>query len=77
MDEVNRLTFPEYELLMKAVRLKQIDKEYELHLQAYLSLLVKAEKKAGKGKSRPVYRNVENNKENKSQFAGIGKFLKK
>ena len=83
------MTFPEYKLLMKAVRLKQIDKEYELHLQAYLNLLVKAEKKAGKGKSRPVYRKFKQfydyekrlaeieSKENKSQFSGIGKLLKK
>lgn len=83
------MTFPEYELLMKAARLKQIDKEYELHLQAYLNLLVKAQKKAGKGKSRPVYRKFKQfydyekriaeieSKENKAQFSGIGKLLKK
>lgn len=83
------MTIPEYKLLMKAVRLKQIDKEYELHLQAYLNLLVKAEKKAGKGKSKPVYRKFKQfydyekrlaeieSKENKSQFSGIGKLLKK
>lgn len=50
------MTFPEYKLLMKAVRLKQIDTEYKLHLQAFLNFAVKAEKKAGKGKSKPVYR---------------------
>ena len=55
-EEVDRLTFPEYKLLMKSVRLKQIDTEYRLHLQAYLNFAVKAEKKAGKGKSKPVYR---------------------
>lgn len=50
------MTFPEYKLLMKAVRLKQVDAEYKLHLQAFLNFAVKAEKKAGKGKSKPVYR---------------------
>ena len=50
------MTFPEYKLLMKSVRLKQIDAEYKLHLQAFLNFAVKAEKKAGKGKSKPVYR---------------------
>ena len=60
-----------------------------MHLQAYLNLLVKAEKRAGKGKSRPVYRKFKQfydyekrlaeieSKENKSQFSGIGKLLKK
>lgn len=89
--EVDRLTIPEYELLMKAVKLKEIDTDYRNHLQAFLNFAVKAEKKVGKGKSKPVYRKfkqfydyeneqkkVTNNKSNKkSRFAGIGKFLKK
>ena len=89
-EEVDRLTIPEYELLMDAVRLKEVDKDYRNHLQAYLNFAVKAEKKAGKGKSRPVYRRfkqffdyekalekVTNKGEEKSKFSGIGKFLKK
>lgn len=74
---------------MKAVKLKQIDIDYRNHLQAYLNFAVKAEKKAGKGKTRPVYntfkkfydyekelQKVEKKKEN-SRFSGLKKFLKK
>lgn len=83
------LTIPEYKLLMKAVKLKQIDIDYRNHLQAYLNFAVQAEKKAGKGKTRPVYntfkkfydyekelQKVEKKKEN-SRFSGLKKFLKK
>lgn len=74
---------------MKAVKLKQIDIDYRNHLQAYLNFAVQAEKKAGKGKTRPVYntfkkfydyekelQKVEKKKEN-SRFSGLKKFLKK
>lgn len=47
---------PEYTLLMKAERLKQIDLDYRNHLQAFLNFSVKAEKKKGKNKSVPVFR---------------------
>ena len=87
--EVDRLTIPEYTLLMEAERLKQIDMDYRNHLQAYLNFVVKAEKKSGK-KTKPVYNTFEKfynyrrelekvtSKGNeKSRFSGIGKFLKK
>lgn len=86
---MDRLTIPEYNLLMKAVKLKQVDYDYRCHLQAFLSFAVKAERKAGKNKSKPVYRKfkqfynyeAEQRKvlktEQKSRFSGIGKFLKK
>lgn len=89
--EVDRLTIPEYKLLMEAVRLKQVDKDYRNHLQAFLNFAVKAEKKAGKNKSRPVYsrfkkfydyeKEIEKAKnpdqsEKKSIFSGLSKFLK-
>lgn len=86
--EVDRLTIPEYELLMQAVRLKQVDMDYRVHQQAFLNFAVKAEKKSGK-KSKPVYtkfkkfydyeaeiKKVKRKKE-KSRFAGIGKLLNK
>lgn len=89
-DEVDRLTIPEYQLLMEAVRLKQVDMDYRNHLQAYLNFVVKAEKKTGKNKSKPVYSKfkrfydyekelakVTNKGGEKSRFSGIGKFLKK
>ena len=40
---------------MEAVRLKQVDLDYRNHLQAFLNFAVKAEKKAGKNKTKPVY----------------------
>ena len=49
------LTIPEYNLLMKSVELKQVDKNYWVHLQAYKNLQVKAEKKVSKNKTKPVY----------------------
>ena len=88
--EVDKLTIPEYELLMKAVNLREIDKDYRNHLQAFLNFAVKAEKKVGKGKSRPVYTKfkrfydyekevgrVTKRSNEKSRFSGIGKLLKK
>lgn len=83
------MTIPEYNLLMEAVRLKQVDLDYRNHLQAFLNFVVKAEKKSGK-KTRPVYtkfkqfydyeKEVEKAKGNgkkENRFAGIGKLLKK
>lgn len=40
---------------MKAKNLKQVDAEYEIHLQAWVSHQVKAEKKQGK-KTAPIYK---------------------
>jgi hypothetical protein len=87
--EVDRLTIPEYELLMQAVRLKQVDMDYRNHLQAFLNFAVKAEKKSGK-KSKPVFTKfkrfydyekeiakVTNKSSEKSRFAGIGRLLNK
>lgn len=86
---MDRLTIPEYELLMEAVRLKQVDLDYRCHLQAYLNFAVKAEKKSGK-KSKPVFakfskfydyeaeqEKARNRGEKKSRFEGIGRLLKK
>lgn len=88
--EVDRLTFPEYDLLMQAVKLKNVDADYRNHLQAFLNFAVKAKKKTGKNKSRPVYNKFEKfydykgeiekilqKSKEKSRFSGIGKFLKK
>lgn len=86
---MDRLTIPEYNLLMRAHELKEIDKDYRCHLEAFLNFAVKAEKKAGKNKSKPVYRKFKQfydyeaeqkkvlNKEQKSRFSGIGKLLRK
>ena len=87
--EVDRLTLPQYRLLMEAAQLKQVDMDYRNHLQAFLNFVVKAEKKTGK-KSKPVYnkfekfynyekelKKVKNKGSEKSRFSGLGKFLKK
>lgn len=75
---------------MEAVRLKQIDKDYRNHLQAFLNFAVKAEKKAGKNKSKPVFskfkqfydyekelKKVNGKEGEKVRFSGIGSLLKK
>lgn len=75
---------------MEAMRLKQVDMDYRNHLQAFLNFAVKAEKKAGKNKSKPVYskfkrfynyeeelEKVKNNEKKTSRLSGIGKFFKK
>ena len=67
-----------------------VDKEYYLHLQAWLNFAVKAEKKTSKNKSKPVYdkfkkffdyekrlKEATGKEEKKSRFSGIGKLLKK
>lgn len=84
------MTIPEYKLLMEAARLKQVDHDYRNHLQAFLNFVVKAQKKTGKNKSRPVYskfskfydyekeeKKAKNNGKEKSRFSGIYKFLRK
>lgn len=53
MAQVDRLELPEYELLMKAARLRRIDEEYRTHEQAYLNVVARATR--GK-KGRPVYK---------------------
>ena len=75
---------------MEGMRLKQVDKDYRNHLQAFLNFVVKSEKRSGKNKSRPVYntfkkfydyeKEVKKAKEpieKESKLSGIGKFLKK
>lgn len=75
---------------MEAVHLKQVDMDYRNHLQAFLNFVVKAEKRTGNNRSKPVYNKFEkfyNYKQElekvtqkgnaKSRFSGIGQFLKK
>lgn len=75
---------------MEAVRLKNIDSDYRNHLQAFLNFAVKAKKRVGKNKEKPVYSNfkrfydyekeikkVTNAGDKRSRFSGIGKFLRK
>lgn len=75
---------------MEAVRLRQVDKDYRNHLQAFLNFAVKAEKKTGKNKTKPVYskfkrfydyekeiEKAKNNGKTKIRFSGIGKLLQR
>ena len=74
---------------MEAVRLKQVDLDYRNHLQAFLTFAVKAEKRAGKNKSKPVFQTfkrfynyeeeiakVRNQEIKNSRLSGISKLLK-
>lgn len=45
--------------MMEALELRMVDESYKAHLQAFLNFSVKAERKAGKYKTRPVYRKFE------------------
>ena len=73
---------------MQAVRLKEVDKDYRNHLQAFLNYAVRAQKKSGKYKTSPVYskfkrfynyedeiKKAKKAKGEKSRFSGIGKLL--
>jgi hypothetical protein len=73
---------------MEAVRLRQIDQNFWTHLQAWLTFAAKAEKKAGKGKTKPVYNKFKKffdydkelekaNDVKAAKFSGIGKLLRK
>lgn len=88
---MDRLTLPEYNLLMEAVQLREVDKDYRNHLQAFLNFAVKAERKAGRYKTKPVYQYFKKFYDRdkaikavrsgrkakvKDRYAGIDKYLK-
>ena len=87
-DEIGGITIAEYNTLMKAVELRQVDMDYRNHQLAYLSFVVQGQKKAGKNKTKPVYPKFEKfydyEKEinrvlgikKQSRFDGIGKLLR-
>lgn len=55
MRDVEVLTLREYTLRMKAYQLQRVDREYEMHLQAWLNHAVTATKEQGK-KQVPYYK---------------------
>lgn len=85
--QVGQLTLAEYELMMEALELRMLDESLHEHRQAFLNFAVKAEKKAGKGKTKPVYKSFRQffdfdkelkkmkNRRKPSRFAGITKLL--
>ncbi len=56
MDDIGRMTYYEYELRKRAYALAVVDEEYRIHRMAWVNREIKAEKKSGKNKSKPVYR---------------------
>ncbi|WP_460057105.1 hypothetical protein [Pseudolactococcus yaeyamensis] len=87
------MTIADYELLIKAHELKNVDKMFHIHLQAFLNRNVKAEKKVGKA-TKPVYdkfkkffdyekeldrilNKTSNKNQEKPKFSGLGDLLKK
>lgn len=48
MEEVESMTFAEYLYRFKAYRLKRVDAEYDMHLNAWLNQQAGATKKQGK-----------------------------
>lgn len=86
-EQVDRLTLAEYEIMMEALELRMLDESLHEHRQAFLNFAVKAEKKAGKGKTKPVYRRFQQffdfdwelrkirKRKEPSKLAGITKLL--
>ena len=88
-DQVDRLTIYEYNILIEAENLKQVDRDYRNHLQAYLNFQATAKKNVGKTKQKPVFdkfikffdydkaiKKVQGNESNKGRFSALSKFLK-
>lgn len=48
MLEIRRMTLAEYYLRIDAYKLQRVDREYDIHLQAWVNNQAKAEKKKGK-----------------------------
>ena len=54
--EIESMTLYEYNMRMKAFRLQQVDRDYDIHLLAWESWNVQAMKKHGKNRKVPVFR---------------------
>ena len=54
-EQVDAVTIPEYRMLVKATRLREVDKDYRNHLQAYLNFRAKDKKKTGKNNYKFMY----------------------
>lgn len=54
LNEIDRLTIPDYELRMKAYQLKQLDRQYEIHLQAWATVMAGQTRKG-----KPVFRSFD------------------
>lgn len=56
--EIERMTFFEYRMQMKAVALKQLREEYLIHLQAWTNREINATRRESKKKITYVYQNM-------------------
>ena len=54
-EKLGNITLNQYSLMMKAVNLKRVDREFEIHLQSWTNNQVKATKKTGKT-TKPYYK---------------------
>lgn len=90
LDEFDRMTLKEYGLRIEALKLKNVDKNFWTHWQAYLDFCAQAQKPAGKKKMTPVYKTFrrffdydreiynakhDKNKKESDRFKGIGDLL--
>lgn len=83
IEQIDRLTIPEINLLMKAQQLKEVDRSRDRHLFAWLTVSAGATKKDGK----PVYKKFKDffdyekelkrlDKKPDSKFSNLSKHLK-
>ena len=87
LEQVDNITPYEYRLLMKSKELQIVDKQYEIHLQAYLNMTAQARKQVGK-KQRMVSTRFDKffdyqkqldkvmGIKKKSKFDGLAQFIK-
>ncbi|MDD3503898.1 MAG: hypothetical protein PHD56_14245 [Anaerostipes sp.] len=54
-DQVDKMTLAQFEIMAEAMKLREIDKDYRNHLQAFLNFRVRSKKRSGKNKERPFY----------------------
>lgn len=54
LNEIDRMTIPEYELRITAHQLKRLDQHYAIHLQAWATVMAGQTKKG-----KPIYRTFE------------------
>lgn len=59
LTEIGRMSMRDYRIRCKAAALEQLDRERDIHLQAWKNQAAKATKKVGKGKLQSVYPNFE------------------
>ena len=89
-EQVDQLNLNEYEIMMEAFNLRQVDQEFWIHLQAFENYRAQATTTSGKH-TRPVYttfkkffdyeaelKRVQKKQDTEPQkFSGIGNLLKK